>query len=158
MRRGLCVYCRQTRGGYDDDRLVSFKIRDLTTQCAQVANASWNPIVLAVMKIHLSKSLTIFLIRDRLLAVFSVLMIGESQSVLGDGREIGECETKGSQPLRSKTSFRHYSPAYVISKQGETDMGDTSKKDKDKKQQQQKDRLSTKEKRKLKNEKKLAAK
>jgi hypothetical protein len=41
---------------------------------------------------------------------------------------------------------------------GETDMADTCKKDKDKKQQQQKDRLSTKEKRKLKNEKKLAAK
>ena len=57
--------------------------------------------MLAVMKIHLSKSLPIFLLRDRLLAVFSVLMIGESQAVLGDGREIGECETKGSHLIAS---------------------------------------------------------
>ena len=40
-------------------------------------------------------------------------------------------------------------------KQGETDMGDTGKKDKGKKEQQEKAKLTTKDKRKQKREKKL---
>jgi len=58
------------------------------------------------------------------------------------------------QPLRPERGFRRHSPAQVIFKQGETDMGDKGKRDKGKRQQQKKAQLNPKEKRKLKKEKK----
>jgi hypothetical protein len=48
----------------------------------------------------------------------------------------------------------HHSPAQFTFKQGETDMGDKGKKDKGKREQQKTAKLSPKEKRKLKKEKK----
>ena len=88
--------------------------------------------------------------------MFSVPMIGEPQVVLGTDEKSARVTPNDliCWPLRSKTSFRHHSPAYVIFKQGETDMGDKGKKDKGKREQQKKARLSPKEKRKLKREKK----
>ena len=50
--------------------------------------------------------------------------------------------------------FRRRSPARVIIKQGETDVGDKGSKDKGKKETQKKAQHSLKEKRKLKKEKK----
>ncbi len=52
------------------------------------------------------------------------------------------------------TYIRCYSPAQVIFKKGETDMGDKGKKDKGKREQQKKAQLNPKDKRKLKKEKK----
>ena len=88
--------------------------------------------------------------------MFSVPMIGEPQVGLGTDEKSARVTPNDliCWPLRSKTSFRHHSPAYVTFKQGETDMGDKGKKDKNKRTQQQKARPSPKEKRKLKNEKK----
>ncbi len=57
-------------------------------------------------------------------------------------------------PLRQETGFRRHSPAQIIFKQGETDMGDKGKRDKGKREQQKKAQLNPKEKRKLKKEKK----
>ncbi len=51
-------------------------------------------------------------------------------------------------------AIRRHSPAQVIFKEGETDMGDKGKRDKGKREQQKKAQLSPKEKRKLKKEKK----
>ena len=51
-------------------------------------------------------------------------------------------------------AIRRHSPAQVIFKQGETDMGDKGKKDKGKREQQKKALLNPKEKRRLKKEKK----
>jgi hypothetical protein len=50
--------------------------------------------------------------------------------------------------------FRRHSPAQVIFKQGETNMGEKGKKDKGKREKQKKAQLTLKEKRKLKKEKK----
>ena len=50
--------------------------------------------------------------------------------------------------------FRRHSPAQIIFKQGEKDMGDKGKKDKGKREQQKQAQLNPKEKRKLKKEKK----
>ena len=56
--------------------------------------------------------------------------------------------------VSSALGFRRHSPAQIIFKQGERDMGDKGKKDKGKKEQQKKAQLNPKEKRKLKKEKK----
>jgi hypothetical protein len=76
--------------------------------------------------------------------------------VLWDGREIGERDAKRSHLLTSMAEerLRRHSPAQVIFKQGETDMGDKGKKDKGKREQQKKAQRNPKEKRKLKKEKK----
>ena len=50
--------------------------------------------------------------------------------------------------------FQRHSPAQVIFKKGETDMGDKGKKDKGKREQQKKAQRTPKEKRRLKEEKK----
>ncbi|MCJ7679669.1 MAG: hypothetical protein MUP70_02990, partial [Candidatus Aminicenantes bacterium] len=55
---------------------------------------------------------------------------------------------------RLMRSIRCFSPAQVIFKQGETDMGDKGKKDKGKREEQKKAQHNPKEKRKLKKEKK----
>ncbi len=76
--------------------------------------------------------------------------------MLGDGREIGERDAKRSHLLTSMAEERllQQSPAQVIFKQGETDMGDKGKKDKGRREQQKKAQRNPKEKRKLKKEKK----
>jgi len=65
-------------------------------------------------------------------------------------------DDKRSHLLTSTTGdgVSRHSPAQVIFKQGETDMGDKGKKDKGKREQQKKAQLNPKEKRKLKKEKK----
>ena len=75
--------------------------------------------------------------------------------MLGDGREIGECDAKRSHLLTSMAEERllRHSQAQVVSKQGETDMGDKGKKDKGKREQQKKAQRNPKEKRKVKKEK-----
>jgi len=55
---------------------------------------------------------------------------------------------------RLLTYIQYYSPAQVIFKQGETDMGDKGKKDKGKREQQKKAQHNLREKRRLKKEKK----
>ncbi len=76
--------------------------------------------------------------------------------MLGDGREIDERDAKRSHLLTSIAEERllQRSPAQVIFKQGETDMGDKGKRDKGKREQQKKAQRNPKEKRKLKKEKK----
>jgi hypothetical protein len=53
-----------------------------------------------------------------------------------------------------RLGFHRHSPAQIIFKQGERDMGDKGKRDKGKREQQKKAQLNPKEKRKLKKEKK----
>ena len=74
----------------------------------------------------------------------------------GDEREIGQCDAKRSHVLSSTTEdgVSAPSPAQLIFKEGETEMGDKGKKDKSKREQRKKAKLDSKEKRKLKKEKK----
>ena len=58
------------------------------------------------------------------------------------------------QPVRPMTGPRNNRPAQVISKRGEEEMADKGKRDKVRKEEQRKGKLSVKEKRKLKKEKK----
>ncbi len=62
--------------------------------------------------------------------------------------------TEARRTRRFEIRKRPVTPLQVIFKQGETDMGDKGKRDKGKREQQKKAKLTPKEKRKLKREKK----
>jgi hypothetical protein len=75
--------------------------------------------------------------------------------VAGDEREISQRDAKRSGVVSSTTEDGvPPSPAQLIFKKGETEMGDKGKKDKSKREQRKKAKLDPKEKRKLKKEKK----